>query len=846
MNHESDWKSGDVVLDGKFRVESLIGEGEFTQVYHVFSLTNEEDRALKVTARNAPGLTKAILDHYRDRFRLDVQLGAKLNRQDHPSILKVYDFLEQDGQLVLEMEYAPGGNLENRIEQGPLPIEDACRIALQTADGLEVLHQLSAVHRNVKPSNILFDSNGEAMIADWSLAQVPRRRSVRTEADERGPVHPGTPEYMSTEQSLTTTFLTPSSDVYSLGCVLFEMLTGRLWQEAKVTVDSVRELRPEVPPSLEGVLWKMLRKKPGQRKEDATDPNKRYVTIGPVQYGLMGVLFDEAIEAANLGQWGHVASLLEEIVVRDADYERDGRRASIVQANARRHLERAEQMPTQAPVREPIPPRYQPDPAVSRPASPFAPPRVPPSREVRHADVPAPFDEDEDEDDIGTPIPPRPMQAGVTQEMPLPPAPAPSRPAPQHTMPMEAVTERKRVDEPRRPAAAKPPRPKKEPRKEAGDGEAPIKLGLWGKLRLVGLLLIFIWLCLITLPAISLYAFNSLQNEWEIVLIPGLFAVEPTATNTPTSTPLPTATATATHTPRPTNTPTATATATAVEIGMLPTTLPITTTSAITEVLAATGPLTTTEVITTSGSLTDTERLIVKKTIFDTEDLTGTVATGVLWVREGPGPDFRAAAKQEEGDQVYLLGRNDDNSWLMIRTSDEQEGWVDAQYIDTSAPIDILNPVETPPTPTPKPTEPPQAATEAPAATPATEATAEPEATPEPAMKYAAPIVVGPPDGTIWTDGETAHHLLEWEPLPLGPDEFYNVTFIYQKNAETQYFGTATVEAQYQIPAAIFQLQADRGDFQWRVVVRQNTAGRGKFDGPAIGVESDIHSFTWR
>ena len=835
MNQESKWKTGDIILDGKYRVESLVGEGEFTQVYRVFSLGLNEERALKVTARGASGLSKAILEHYRDRFRLDAQLGSKLNRQDHPSILKVYDFWEQDGQLILEMEYAPGGNLESRIEQGPLEIEDACRIALQAADGLEVLHHLGAVHRNIKPSNILFARNGDAKIADWGLAQVPRRRSVRPETEERGPVHPGTPEYMSPEQSLTTAYLSPSSDIYSLGCVIFEMLSGRLWQEAQVTVDSVRELRPEVPPSLEGVLWKMLRKRPGQRKEDMADPNKRYVTISPVQYGLLGVLFDEAIAATNLGQWARAENLLEEILIRDPDYERDGRRASIVQANAHRHLAQAEQEL----AREPIPPRYQPDAGPARPVSPFAPPHVPPAHATYPADVPDLFGEDEEE--IESPIPPRPMQAGVTQEMAPPPAPLPSRAEPQHTMPMETVTERKRGEEPHRPVAKKPQKPKKEPRKAASDGAAPVKLSLAGKLRLVGLILIFIWLCLITLPALSLYAFNSLQDEWEIVLIPGLFAVEPTATNTPTATPLPSPTPTETSTPTPTNTPTATPTATAVEIGMLPmATLPITGTSAITDTLASTGPLTTTEIVTTTGVLTDTERLIVKKTIFNTEDLTGTVATGVLWIRLGPGPDFRAVTKQELGAQVYLLGRNEDSSWLKIRTSDEQEGWADAQYIDTDAPIDILNPLEAPPTPTPKPTEPPPPPTQEPEASPA------PLETPTPALKFAAPIVTGPPDGTIWTDGETAHHFLEWEPLPLADDEFYNVTFIYQKNGETQYFGTATEEERYQIPPAIHQLQADRGEFQWRVVVRQNTAGRGQHDGPAISPESDLHSFTWR
>jgi len=237
--------------------------------------------------------------------------------------------------------------------------------------------------------------------------------------------------------------------------------------------------------------------------------------------------------------------------------------------------------------------------------------------------------------------------------------------------------------------------------------------------------------------------------------------------------------------------------------------------------------------------------VIMKKTVINTDNFTGTVNVGVVWVRMGPSPDFKAVAKQEKGALLRLLGRNEDSTWLKIKMADEQEGWVDARYVDTSAPIELLIPAESPPTPTPRPTEPP---TPTPAATaPPSETPVEPQATPTPAMKYPAPVVIGPPDGTVWTDGEMAVHFLEWEPLNLAPDEFYNVTFIYQKYGETQYFGVNTLESRYRLPPGIYQLQADRGEYQWNVVVRQNTSGeRGKLDGPPISPESEQHNFTWR
>ncbi len=859
MNQESDFKNGDRIFNDKFEIEALIGEGEFTRVYRARRLESGEIRALKVTVRGAPGLTKAVFDQYRERFRLEVQLAARLSKQDNPHLLQVYDFGELDDRLYLEMEYAAGGNLQDRIDAGPLPIDEAVRIALEAAEGLEGLHRISAIHRNIKPSNILFDADGVAKVADWGLAQVPKRKSVQPEAAARAASHPGTPEYMSPEQALTTVYLTPSSDVYSLGCVLFEMLTGRLWQDAMVMVESARELRPEVSPSLEGVLWKMLRKKPGQQRADAADPNKRYLTMDPVRMGLIGILFDEALNAANVAQWEKAEELLDQVLLRVPDYERDGRRASIVQANVRRHLAQA-RLKAKAGDEAPLPP----PPKYVKPIEPAAPAVSVGSPWSAEAVVPAgkdfPTEEDSEaafgEEAADLPTDDWVSPVSATQEMEVVEAqPADLYASQQHTVPFEEVEAR---------AEAEPVRPTRPVQTEADKAAEPVRLSWGGTLRLVGLIVIFVWLCVVTTPAVSLWAFNTLQDEYQIVLLPGLFGEEPTPTATP-FTPSPTAspTATPTDTPMPSPTPTLTPTFTPIplEIGMplaaesaLTATLGTTETLALSsgvQAITATGSLTeatfltTTEIITAGQGLTDTERVIMKKTVINTDNFTGTVNVGVVWVRMGPSPDFKAVAKQERGALLRLLGRNEDSTWLKIKMADEQEGWVDARYVDTSAPIELLIPAESPPTPTPRPTEPP---TPTPAATaPPSETPVEPQATPTPAMKYPAPVVIGPPDGTVWTDGEMAVHFLEWEPLNLAPDEFYNVTFIYQKYGETQYFGVNTLESRYRLPPGIYQLQADRGEYQWNVVVRQNTSGeRGKLDGPPISPESEQHNFTWR
>ena len=275
---------GQLILSGKYRVEAFLGQGAFAQVYRVHHLELKADRAVKVVSRDTPGVGSTVLDDFRARFRQEAQLGARL---DHPHVIRIYDFEEAEGGLYLVMECAAGSSLAKRLkDKGPLPVAEAVRLTLEAAAGLEVLHGLGAVHRDVKPSNLLLDAGGHLKLADLGLAQLPGGLSQRSLAGSLAPSHPGTPEYMSPEQETTSGFLTASSDVYSLGCVLFELLTGRLWKQAVAEVEDVRELRPEAPESVAVVLGRMLCQQPGQRKSDAADPAKRYVTMGSVRQAM--------------------------------------------------------------------------------------------------------------------------------------------------------------------------------------------------------------------------------------------------------------------------------------------------------------------------------------------------------------------------------------------------------------------------------------------------------------------------------------------------------------------------------------------------------------------------------
>ena len=173
------------------------------------------------------------------------------------------------------MEYAPGGNLAERIHKSrqngqPILVEEAVSIAIEVAAGLAPLHDRDIIHRDLKPSNILFDDKGHAKVADLGLAQVPGGPSMRSRLSQAAP-HPGTPAYMSPEQETPPyRLLTPPSDIFALGVVLFEMLTGRNYKILKSGTQA-GHLRQDVPGWLDDLLSGMLSENPKERPWDGKE-----------------------------------------------------------------------------------------------------------------------------------------------------------------------------------------------------------------------------------------------------------------------------------------------------------------------------------------------------------------------------------------------------------------------------------------------------------------------------------------------------------------------------------------------------------------------------------------------
>src|SRR3989454_8352230 len=206
-----------------------------------------------------------------ERFLREIDTAARLN---HPHILPLHDSGQAGGFLYYVMPYIEGESLRDRLErEGQLPLEEALRITREVASALSYAHSHDVVHRDIKPENILL-SGGEAVVADFGIARAITAAAGRN-LTETG-IALGTPGYMSPEQASGGGPIDGRSDVYSLACVLYEMLAGEspyTGASAQVViakrftdpVPSVRRLRDTIPPAIDGAVSKALGKAPADR-----------------------------------------------------------------------------------------------------------------------------------------------------------------------------------------------------------------------------------------------------------------------------------------------------------------------------------------------------------------------------------------------------------------------------------------------------------------------------------------------------------------------------------------------------------------------------------------------------
>ena len=255
------------ILDQRYELEELIGGGGMADVYRA-----------KVRLLNRPVAVKILHEAFKqdkefiDKFQREAQAAARLS---HPNIVNIYDVGVADGDHYIVMEYVPGSTLKDRIRQeGHLSVSESLRVAREIAEALAHAHANNLVHCDIKPHNILMMADGHAKVADFGIARAVTESTITYSGNVIGSVH-----YFSPEQAKGT-MITPKSDVYSLGVVLYEMLTGKLpfigenpvsiavkhLQEEPVPV---RQIDPAIPPVVEAIVSKAMSKDPAMRPTSA-------------------------------------------------------------------------------------------------------------------------------------------------------------------------------------------------------------------------------------------------------------------------------------------------------------------------------------------------------------------------------------------------------------------------------------------------------------------------------------------------------------------------------------------------------------------------------------------------
>ena len=253
------------VLDGRYALEMLVGSGGMADVYRAKDQLLERTVAVKILHQQYENDTEFIA-----RFQREAKAAARIT---HPNIVNVFDVGVAEGRHYIVMEYVPGRTLKERIkEEGPVPAAQALEIARQIAGALAQAHANNLVHCDIKPHNILVMPDGNVKVADFGIARAVTESTMTYNDNIMGSVH-----YFSPEQARGT-IITPKSDVYSLGVVLYEMLTGRIPFDGNTAVSiarkhleeeapPVRSVVPNIPPVVEALVTRMMAKDPALRPD---------------------------------------------------------------------------------------------------------------------------------------------------------------------------------------------------------------------------------------------------------------------------------------------------------------------------------------------------------------------------------------------------------------------------------------------------------------------------------------------------------------------------------------------------------------------------------------------------
>ena len=248
---------------GSYRIVEQIGMGGMATVYKAYDPDTDRYVALKILPQHF-----SQDPAFRERFQREAKAIARL---EHLHILPIFTYGEEDGVAYMAMRYLAAGSLTDLLKQGALPLAEASRLLSQIGGALDHAHAHNILHRDVKPSNILLDAENNAFLMDFGIAKM-----VEATLDLTAGGILGTPAYMSPEQCQGHKELTPASDIYALGIVLYEMVTGHTPFQAETPIALIHmqlneplplphSLRPDLPEAAERVILKALAKAPESR-----------------------------------------------------------------------------------------------------------------------------------------------------------------------------------------------------------------------------------------------------------------------------------------------------------------------------------------------------------------------------------------------------------------------------------------------------------------------------------------------------------------------------------------------------------------------------------------------------
>ena len=286
------------LLNNRYQILEQLGKGGMAIVYRAQDTMLERSVAVKVL-RESYSRDPAFLE----RFRREAKAAANLS---HPNIVTVHDFGLDKGQIFIVMEFIPGTDLKQLIMQrGRFTPEEAVPLLIQACAAIGYAHRAGLVHCDVKPQNMLFTPDMRLKVTDFGIA-----RALSTiHPEEQSDVTWGSPQYFSPEQA-SGTAPSPASDVYSLGVIMYEMLTGLLPFQADTAAElahlhieaeplPISEILPDISPVLEQIQTKVLSKEPSQRYRTADQLGRLLLNLGSSKFSPALNLTPEALPAAS-------------------------------------------------------------------------------------------------------------------------------------------------------------------------------------------------------------------------------------------------------------------------------------------------------------------------------------------------------------------------------------------------------------------------------------------------------------------------------------------------------------------------------------------------------------------